>query len=1058
MKPSLTTAKALVALALLAVGALGQQRPASSSATSASSTSPSPTATSSTPPVLSTYTFTTTLSRGQALPTNLASSASRSGSIYFIPLVTTLPPSSTVPSSTSITPPSSTAAATSTPIPSAKTTLPLDTKLDPTFGVLGALLLITGLPMTFYGHRNRWSSYFIAGYYTLGLVTICIIFKVGVEQSINPPTPTVRGLFLLATIVAGAIGGILSIVFWRAAALLASGLGGFALGLFLQSVRSGGLITSIGLRYILYVPLFGIFFALSCAERIHSLVLALATAITGATAVTLAIDCFTRQGLKEFYIRNLGFDSYFSLKYPPTFENAKFPLVVGMQIELGVFGALVLMGAAFQLRLYSDLRHSLSLLRKSDEERRMKSKAERAARSVARTAKRDLEEWEKRHGYLKTASKPGVMDEEKYASSVFSGATLRAHERKGSLMSVLKGSALATPNSLDGGERLDSPGRAGITTDSDFPFPSEGNRHNSSFMSYLQRGPEKPSTPGDAPPQLELAGIETSRPPAPELTNAEEDKRKLLDEISSIRHSINMLRASSGGRDYPISGSASVQGSPRPMDRTLWDDAGPSATRSLDLSRTPMEPPRPPFAQSFRERTPSTVGILSGATSFLDKSPPASPAVQQQSWAQSSAAHGSFSMSRSTSKSIEPSDRSQQPAASEGGIASSRWGPSSQGMSRSYSETPASTTLGFGASPRLPSAEPAVTPPVPAAAPVLPVTSATVDTIRYERPPDLDSRMPSADKTSQAHQSHDVGELARLRNGTTTRDSQEVRIITKSVDSPSPAVVAARRSLAARRSDSPSTPWTNPGIETSGPSGYVNRATTTTEKPKRRSMTIEELDARHRAKLAALQKPASDSVREAEMLQSVKSEYEERQKAEKRRMLEKERERQQALNALSGGAVPKDKEGPTDIERRKSRRLSAPLLEAVGEKRQGARGVDRAAEWRLSISKLSQEDPALGRSARPRSQLVSPTTSAPGHGDGNKTGGQRRDSCTQSQRRSGQLASPTNPFPPQSPKKRELSETDRRRLSQGAGGGDRRSRRMSQALLDFTLPAPAEGP
>jgi hypothetical protein len=32
----------------------------------------------------------------------------------------------------------------------------LDTRITPAFGVLGAILIITGLPSAFWGHKNRW--------------------------------------------------------------------------------------------------------------------------------------------------------------------------------------------------------------------------------------------------------------------------------------------------------------------------------------------------------------------------------------------------------------------------------------------------------------------------------------------------------------------------------------------------------------------------------------------------------------------------------------------------------------------------------------------------------------------------------------------------------------------------------------------------------------------------------------------------------------------------------------------------------------------------------------
>ena len=120
-------------------------------------------------------------------------------------------------------------------------------------------------------------------------------------------------------------------------------------------------------------------------------------------------------------------------------------------------------------------------------------------------------------------------------------------------------------------------------------------------------------------------------------------------------------------------------------------------------------------------------------------------------------------------------------------------------------------------------------------------------------------------------------------------------------------------------------------------------------------------------------------------------------------------------------------------ERRRSRALSATLLEAVGEEaRETSGGVHKAAEWRRSISGLEQLDP---RAAKP-SNPATPSSTRP----------------TSPQPHSGRERASPNPFPAQSlDSRKRLSETDRRRLSQGAG--DRSSRRYSQPLLDFDLPS-----
>jgi hypothetical protein len=49
-------------------------------------------------------------------------------------------------------------ASTSSTSPSASPTV-LATKIDPAFGVLGTVLILTGLPSAFLGHKNRWSAH-----------------------------------------------------------------------------------------------------------------------------------------------------------------------------------------------------------------------------------------------------------------------------------------------------------------------------------------------------------------------------------------------------------------------------------------------------------------------------------------------------------------------------------------------------------------------------------------------------------------------------------------------------------------------------------------------------------------------------------------------------------------------------------------------------------------------------------------------------------------------------------------------------------------------------------
>ena len=83
----------------------------------------------------------------------------------------------------------------------------------------------------------------------------------GVENVIDPPTETMRGLFLLSSVVAGFIGGTLAVFFYNQAKYFVGAWGGFLIGMWVQCFHEGGLIQPIGFRWILYI---GEFFRYLC--------------------------------------------------------------------------------------------------------------------------------------------------------------------------------------------------------------------------------------------------------------------------------------------------------------------------------------------------------------------------------------------------------------------------------------------------------------------------------------------------------------------------------------------------------------------------------------------------------------------------------------------------------------------------------------------------------------------------------------------------------------------------------------------------------------------------
>ncbi|KAF8523049.1 hypothetical protein BU17DRAFT_44118 [Hysterangium stoloniferum] len=365
-------------------------------------------------------------------------------STSFVPttiVLTLAPPVTETPTSTT----SDNATATGTTAPTESSGPTLDTKVDPAFGVLGALLILTGLPSAFLGHKNRWSSFFLTGFYTLALICISLILKFGVLVAIHPPDKALRGLFVLAAFVAGVAGGGVSIFFWQQTKYFIGAWGGFAIGLWIQSFRDGGMIREIGFRWILYAGMSSSVPDLRCATtgfvlctipKFHYHVMILGTAFTGASACMLGVDCFTTVGLKEFYIYNLGFTTLF-----PKFAGMHFPVSQEMDIEIGFIAALALAGTAVQLRVLQVLKRKLYEINK--EEQKREALAEEKAVKRFENVRQDLEQWEKDHGHDKPKSVselsavPLMRDPEDAPSTPGGDSTVVSHHQRTRTRSAL---------------------------------------------------------------------------------------------------------------------------------------------------------------------------------------------------------------------------------------------------------------------------------------------------------------------------------------------------------------------------------------------------------------------------------------------------------------------------------------------------------------------------------------------------------------------------------------------------------------------------------------------
>ena len=119
----------------------------------------------------------------------------------------------------------------------------------------------------------------------------------------NPPiSHAVQGAYFVAIFIPGVLFGAGSIVFKDVTEGLGCLLGGFCLSMWFLVLKPGGLIATIGGRAI-FIGIFCVaVFALSFSHYTRPYGLIGATSFAGATAIVLGIDCFSRAGLKEFWI------------------------------------------------------------------------------------------------------------------------------------------------------------------------------------------------------------------------------------------------------------------------------------------------------------------------------------------------------------------------------------------------------------------------------------------------------------------------------------------------------------------------------------------------------------------------------------------------------------------------------------------------------------------------------------------------------------------------------------------------------------------------------------
>lgn len=117
-----------------------------------------------------------------------------------------------------------------------------------------------------------------------------------------PVSSAVQGGYLVAVFFTGAVFGGLSLVFREICEGLGCLLGGFCLSMWFLALKSGGLLTESGPKAGMIIAFAVGFYSLSFSHYTRPYGLIGCTSFSGATALVLGIDCYSRAGLKEFWL------------------------------------------------------------------------------------------------------------------------------------------------------------------------------------------------------------------------------------------------------------------------------------------------------------------------------------------------------------------------------------------------------------------------------------------------------------------------------------------------------------------------------------------------------------------------------------------------------------------------------------------------------------------------------------------------------------------------------------------------------------------------------------
>ncbi|KAJ5602978.1 hypothetical protein N7537_005934 [Penicillium hordei] len=274
--------------------------------------------------------------------------------------------------------------------------LPIKPVITPAWGVGGFILIALGAVLAFIGVRQQWVQIMLStGFLSALGVTVLIIYVMS-----PPVSNAVQGGYLVAVFFTGAVFGGLSLVFREICEGLGCLLGGFCLSMWFLALKSGGLVTASGPKAGMIIAFAVGFYSLSFSHYTRSYGLIGCTSFAGATALVLGIDCYSRAGLKEFWLYIWGLNqNVFPLR------TDTYPVTRGIRVELAANIIIAVLGVISQIRLWNLIKERRAKEEASRREHTRKIEEEDAevGRRLEEKNIQERAEWELIYGNGKAA-------------------------------------------------------------------------------------------------------------------------------------------------------------------------------------------------------------------------------------------------------------------------------------------------------------------------------------------------------------------------------------------------------------------------------------------------------------------------------------------------------------------------------------------------------------------------------------------------------------------------------------------------------------------------------